>query len=118
MTAHGSPRQVSLDALLVHRDWVRALARRLVLDENDADDVEQETWRMAVERPPRHDGALRAWLRAVVTNAARMSRRSAARRESHEARAVRRREVGPADDVVAAAELQTRLARAVLDLEE
>jgi DNA-directed RNA polymerase specialized sigma24 family protein len=75
MTAHGSPDRVSLEALLAHRDWVRSLARRLVLDENDADDVEQETWRMAVERPPRHAGSLRAWLAVVVRNAARGSGR-------------------------------------------
>jgi RNA polymerase sigma-70 factor (ECF subfamily) len=118
MTAHGSPERVPLEALLAHREWVRALARRLVLDENDADDVEQETWRMAVERPPRHDGSLRAWLRAVATNAARMHGRRSARRSSHEAQAVDRREAPHPEDVVAAAEMQTRLARAVLDLDE
>jgi RNA polymerase sigma-70 factor (ECF subfamily) len=118
MTAHGSPDGVSLDALLAHRDWVRALARRLVLDENDADDVEQETWRMAVERPPRHAESLRAWLAAVVRNAARGAGRRRSRRLRHEAATPARREVPSPEDLVAAAELQTRLARAVLELDE
>ncbi len=118
MTAHGHPDRVSLDALLAHRDWVRALAHRLVLDPNDAADVEQETWRMAVERPPRHAESLRGWLAAVVRNAARGAGRRQSRRARHEAAAPVRREVPSPEDLVAAAELQTRLARAVLELDE
>jgi RNA polymerase sigma-70 factor (ECF subfamily) len=118
MTTHGSPERVSLDALLAHRAWVRALARRLVTDENDADDVEQETWRMAVERPPRHDSSLRGWLAAVARNAARMGGRGAARRARYEAAAPARAATPSPEELVAAAELQTRLARAVLDLDE
>ena len=118
MTADRPAGKVPLDALLAHRDWVRALARRLVADENDADDVEQETWRMAVERPPRHAESLRSWLATVVRNAARMSGRRRSRRASHEAEAAFRRDVPSPADLVAAAELQTRLARAVLELDE
>jgi len=118
MSAERPADRVSLDALLAHRDWVRALARRLVLDENDADDVVQETWRMAIEKPPRHAESLRGWLATVVRNAARMSGRSETRRAQHEAATPERAPTPSPEDLVAAAEMQTRLARAVLELDE
>src|SRR5688500_12123146 len=78
---------VPLDALLAHREWGRSLARRLTEDESRADDVEQQTWLTAIERPPRHARSLRGWLGAVVRTAARKARRSDMRRSHHEATA-------------------------------
>ncbi|MCP4092755.1 MAG: hypothetical protein GY747_04830 [Planctomycetes bacterium] len=49
------------DALLAHSGWVRALARNLVVDPSAADDVEQQAWLTAMERPPTHGGNLRSW---------------------------------------------------------
>ncbi len=37
------------DALLAHADFVRGLARRLVLDEAAADDIVQGTWLAALD---------------------------------------------------------------------
>ena len=51
MAPQGSPVCDPLETLLEHRDWVRALARSLVADPHRADDVEQETWRMALQKP-------------------------------------------------------------------
>ncbi len=110
---------VPLEALLEHRAWVRGLARSLVADPNDADDVEQETWRMALERPPRHAGSLRAWFGTVVRNAASaVGRGRGRRRRLLEAAAAGTRDAAPPEDVVAEAEIQARLVRAVLDLAE
>lgn len=73
------------EALLAHSGWVRALARSLVADPAAAEDVEQETWRRALESPPKHAGNLRAWLASVVRSVAaqrgRTEGRAAARHE-------------------------------------
>ena len=50
--------------LLRHRAWLHRLASALVRDDA-ADDVVQETLRVAMERPPH--GALRTWLHRVAT---------------------------------------------------
>jgi RNA polymerase sigma-70 factor (ECF subfamily) len=118
VTAQPPGTPVPLDTLLAHREWVRALARSLVHDEHRADDVEQETWRMALERPPRHAASLRAWFGTVVRNAARGAGRRAASRARFESMAVTRAGVPSPDEVVAEAEVQHRLVEAVLALDE
>ena len=72
--------ETPFDELLAHADWVRGLARRLVLDAARADDLVQETWVVALERPPSHADNLRAWLGSVVTSLAKSGWRSDARR--------------------------------------
>ena len=52
--------------MLAHSGWVRALARSLVADGSAADDVEQQVWLTALEKPPRHGRNLKAWLSSVV----------------------------------------------------
>jgi len=79
--ASGTP---CLEDLLEHGDFVRSLARSLVVDVHSADDLVQETWIVALRNPPRHSGALRGWLSTVVRNLARRSRRSRSRRRNHE----------------------------------
>ena len=54
------------ESLLAHADFVRALARQLVLDENRVDDVVQATWLTALQNPPRAAEAMRSWLAKVV----------------------------------------------------
>lgn len=41
----------AIEELLEHADWVRGLARRLVLDSAGAEDLIQETWVQALGRP-------------------------------------------------------------------
>jgi RNA polymerase sigma factor (sigma-70 family) len=62
--------QISERALLENRDFLRLLARKLVYDEHVADDVVQQAWLAALERPPRFQGPLKAWLAGVVRNLA------------------------------------------------
>ncbi len=69
--------------LLVHSQWLRALALRLAADEATADDLVQETWLAAVKHPPRHEGS-RRWLARVLTNKARERRRATGRRARRE----------------------------------
>jgi RNA polymerase sigma factor (sigma-70 family) len=58
--------------------WLRRLARRLVRDEEEAQDLAQETWLAALRNPPR-DGERRQWLRATARKLA--ARRWGLRRE-------------------------------------
>jgi len=106
-----------MQALLEQSGWVRALARRLASGA-DADDLEQATWLAALTTRSERSGPLREWLGAIVRNFARQQRRSEGRRTDHEQRAARREATGPADDLLARAELQRKLVGAVMELEE
>ncbi|MHC4814222.1 MAG: sigma-70 family RNA polymerase sigma factor [Planctomycetota bacterium] len=72
--------QINPEALLSHLDFVRGVARSLLFDEHEVDDVVQQTWLQAVRRPPRKPGALRSWLGTVARNLARNARRDQGRR--------------------------------------
>ena len=97
---------------------MRRLARTLATDENAADDLEQEAWLAATQRPPGDSRSLRGWLATVLRRAATKGRRSAKRRTRREEAAARPEAVPAAADVVAEAELHARVVRAVLDLDE
>ena len=78
---------VTSEELLVHRRWVRSLARSLIADPALADDVEQQTWVAAIEKPPRQAGNVRAWLARVVRRRRIDLARSATRRKERESQA-------------------------------
>ncbi|MBL8802709.1 MAG: sigma-70 family RNA polymerase sigma factor [Planctomycetes bacterium] len=106
-----------LDALLENAIWLRNLARQMLADRGLAEDVVQETWMAALQRPP-SEGSWRPWLASVLRNFARQRVRSESARARRE-QAVARRDVLPsADETVARAELHARLVQAVLALEE
>ncbi len=75
--------------LLAHTGFVRELARRLVLDEADADDVAQQTWLAALRRPPDGSRDVRPWLATVVRNTAWSLFRGRRRQREREAAAAR-----------------------------
>jgi RNA polymerase sigma-70 factor, ECF subfamily len=68
-----------LEALLAHSAWVRQLARAMAATPDVADDVEQEAWRVALERPPKNTSNLRAWWARVVRSSALQRHRSESR---------------------------------------
>lgn len=74
--------QIDRGSLLSHSEWIRSLARALVFDAGEVDDVVQEAWVRVLQRPPRGVRDPRAWLRTIVRNAARdLARRKRARSE-------------------------------------
>jgi len=119
----GSPHDMeasppSLDELLAHTGWVRALARRLASDPGTADDLAQDTWLAALRRPPDTRANLRAWLARVVAHRAASLGRSEARRTRRE-RAHAASEALPAtDELLGALDQQAHVAAAVRALEE
>jgi RNA polymerase sigma-70 factor (ECF subfamily) len=108
----------TLDDLLAHGEWMRGLARRLLGDRDEADDVVQETWLSALRVPPTRDRTLRPWIATVMLNLVRSRARRQARTRAREAL------VGSADPAPAAEELLARrqserlLAQLVLELDE
>jgi RNA polymerase sigma-70 factor (ECF subfamily) len=103
--------------------WLRALARRLVRDEAQADDLVQETWEAALKHPPSPDLPARPWLAEVLRNVLRMRLRADGRRQTREQAAQTDRDtfghpmLDP-EQLVARAETQQRLAALVLALDE
>src|SRR4051812_27480008 len=109
------PNDVSTESLLQQAGWLTALARRLVRDPAEADDVAQETMlvALATEGP-----APRRWLAHVARNIARARARSRSARSQRETQ----REVpAPAPSSAELAEkleAQRLLVEAVRDLDE
>jgi len=115
----GNDAAVPLDELLAHRAWVRALALALSRDENDADDLEQQTWLTAMRRPPETLDSPRGWLASVTRSMAKRRARTDGRRARREEGASRRDvEVNDPARLAARAEMHARVATAVVALRE
>jgi RNA polymerase sigma factor (sigma-70 family) len=113
----GDTWHVDLESLLQHREFVRSIVRRLVLDEDQVDDAVQQTWPAALRSPPLK-GALRALLARVSRHRAAdlmRSERSRARRERQLARPAR---VPSAAEAFEQLTLHRQVVDAVLALEE
>ena len=107
-----------LDALLRHTEAVRRLARRLVLDDDQADDVLQEACLATMERPPPKGVPLRAWLSGIVRNLAARRHRDEPRRLRREAAQAPRPPVEEPHEIAERAETYRALVKAVLSLKE
>ena len=83
------PRSITPEEYLQHAGFLSRLARGLVADRQAAEELVQDAWVTALERPPRMRGALRSWLATVVHNLARNEQRGSARRNERELRAAR-----------------------------
>src|SRR5512143_1872869 len=110
--------QVQLDALLAHREWVRGVARAMVRDENDADDLEQGLWLEALQRPPRSGRSIRGWLYTALRRDRTDARRAERSRECREQALARDEAVPSGEDLVAEADAHKRVVVAVMDLAE
>jgi RNA polymerase sigma factor (sigma-70 family) len=106
------------EELLAHAGWLRALAATLVRDASSADDLVQDTWIAALQRPPRADRPLRPWLARVLRNLAKNERRASRRRAEHELDAHPAGSGQGSDELVAELEGQRLLVEALLGLEE
>src|SRR5688572_9084608 len=115
MTARSAP--IPHEVLLRQTAWLHALARALAGDE--ADDLVQETWLRALERPARaaDELGLRAWLATVAHNLASSGWRRSTRRRSREQAAARGEALPSVADAVERVAVQRELVEAVLALE-
>jgi RNA polymerase sigma factor (sigma-70 family) len=107
-----------LSVLLAQTGWARALARSLAADVHQADDLVQDAWVAALERPPDLDRPVRGWIASVLRHRWLDLGRSAARRTDRE-RAVAVDEAWPSThDVVERASVLREVVEAVLALDE
>ncbi|MEQ8764834.1 MAG: sigma-70 family RNA polymerase sigma factor [Planctomycetota bacterium] len=109
---------IDTEKLLLHRDWLRELAGRLILDDQRADDAVQQACLLALEHPPARFDHPRGWLATVLRNVIRQEARSEKRRARREQAAAREEALPASDELVARADTQRRLVAAVLELEE
>lgn len=107
----------ALSQLTAEMAWVRRLARALVRG-HDAEDLAQDAWLVAAERPPAEDRPLRPWLGRMTVNLARMRGRSRQRREVRESKVPEPAAAARPDELVQRVELQQLVAGEVLALAE
>ncbi len=113
-----TPSPIPNELLTTQAGGLRALARGLLVDEHGAEDVVQETWVTALERPPANREGWAGWLRAVARSLALKRRRGEGRRVAREARVERGEPFAGADEVLAQREILRQVTDAVLELAE
>lgn len=113
-----SAKNVDMEELLGHLDFVRRLAQKLVRDEHRAEDAVQETFAVAAASGPRESGTARAWLATVLRNAVRRLARADARRRRRELEAALREPRASASELIERERVRQEVVAAVLALEE
>ncbi len=98
--------------------FVHSLARSLVGDIHDANDLAQDTWLTALARPPRHSANVRSWLGTLVERLAGRTRRATSRRLIRGIAVARPESQASGFEEVTWREVLRRVATAVLTLEE
>ncbi len=106
------------EELLTHADFIRSLARRLVRDEHQAADVEQNTWLAALEHPPASDRSIKAWFSRVLRNMIVTMHRGEQRRTKHENAVESTPTVTSPEEIAMRKEALRHLTEAVLHLDE
>ena len=110
---------VGIEALLGQERWVRRLARALVHDGDEAEDVVQEARVASWQRPPRDPDRARAWLGIVVRNLVRNRKRAETIRQRVQAELGTEAEAAPsAERLAERLEIHRELAEAVSRLAE
>lgn len=117
-TGKGTISPMNPEELLAHAGFVRALSRRLVLDENRAADIEQDTWLAALNEASGVKGSIRAWLSQVARNFALMAFRSDKSRRTRERAAAARTTAASAEEQIIHAESLRSMTEAVLQLSD
>ena len=113
----------SIDELLTESAWVRSLARSLTRSADEADDLVQDVWTVAIRRPPTADKPARPWLATVLRNLARNRGRAASirrgpRQEDTAVSAALTSAQPSAPELLAELELQEHLSSMVRSLHE
>lgn len=105
---------LDLDSLLGEASFVRGLARSLLFDEHQVDDVVQQTWIEALSA----SRVTRSWLATVVRSRASNVRRSHARQQKREHVASRVEALPSTTEMLEREELRRQVVEAVASLPE
>jgi RNA polymerase sigma-70 factor (ECF subfamily) len=107
-----------LDVLAAQEPFVRALAKSLLFDDSQVDDVVQETWMEALRRGIPAGAGARNWLSRVVRSRALNALRGRRRRQHRESAAARPEALPSAADILSRNEQRQRVVAAVAALAE
>ena len=105
-------------SLLQHSNFIRGLARALVRDPWEAEDLIQDTWLTALKSPPDDTRSVRAWLVRVMRNRLVSRYRHDTRRRQREVAAAQREDLPSADDMAERESTCRLLVEAVFALPE
>jgi RNA polymerase sigma factor (sigma-70 family) len=108
----------TVEDLLAHSDWMRDLARRLLGDRDEAEDVVQEAWVNALRLPPSRTDSLRPWIATVILNLVRSRARRDARTRARDHLLGGPDSAPAADEQLCRRQTERLLAELVLALEE
>ena len=106
------------EELLSHKDFMRGLARTLVLDEQLAEDVTQEVWMAALKQGPGTIKHTRSWISGTLRNLIRKVKRGESRRRTRERVVALPESLPSTEEVVAREEMRRKVVDAVLALKE
>lgn len=106
------------DELIRHAGFLRALGRRLLLDDVTIDDATQEAYVVGLDQGPREPSRGRGWLASVFRNAARQDQRASGRRRRREEAASRHEATEATIDAASRYETMRSVASAVTALPE
>jgi len=106
------------ESLLVHEDFIRVLARHLLRDTNQADDVVQEAMLAAIQHPPKESGSKKSWFATVAMNIVRKSIRDDSRRINREKAVASREAVEATEKVLERESIRKQVVEAVLSLDD
>lgn len=115
---HDLDAQCALEALRAEGPFVRALAKSLLFDDAQVDDVVQQTWLEALRHEVPQGPARRGWLARVVRSRASNARRGARRQHERERAAARPEAVESPDELLAREEQRRMVVAAVAALPE
>ena len=115
---NGAPSNTRSELLLAQVGWIQQLAKRLVADPGQAEDLAQETCVVAMERQPRDAAKLRRWLASVMRNLVRQRVRGDGRRGVREQESARGEAVSSTVELVEQVSAQREIVAHVLDLDE
>lgn len=110
--------QLDLELLLTHDRFVRSIARSILRDDADVDDVVQETYRIALTRAPQPSPTFSAWLATVARRLALGLLRTRSRRERLARDVTPGKPPPSAHEILEREEWRRRVVEAVLDLDE
>ncbi len=113
-----TPAVPTTSELLEHAAFARNLARGLVRDTARAEDVVQDVWHSALEKPPRHGVNLRAFVATLVRRTAERSRRAESRLAAREEDVARGNHASSNVSRVSRGEMHRKLIESVLELAE
>ena len=110
--------ETGIETLLGQADWVWRVARQLVDDPEEAEDVAQEAWLTALRNGPLSVRNLRGWLASRVRTVVHSRRRTAERTRRREAAVARPDRARSTEALIEEAALQRELVDAVWRLGE